>query len=336
MQAADVLDQDWRDGGLSRPFHRAMTFTQGGLVLGRGTLLAAFAKEGGGKGWRGTSHLTLDGHETRVLSLLTVAYGEPVAENVIEKIRRAGELWCADEKMLAQLHLIFIGLPKIDETDAYRLFLAGKALEKGFNPSDLMKALGFPHTARNFKKYNPDQPRVSAGSGRESGRWTSGGASGAGSVSDDSELGSVADIILASQDKKDGKDKADDILNRERELLGEEPPKQELEHGRPIEPGPTMIPAFSPPRSVLRGDNAAPAADRMNSDLPGGLDEATVLFGQMTRGQPLTKKITDRGVSMTTASDGTMLRINPDGSVRIERPIEIDDKTREIIHFKNR
>ncbi len=183
MQDTDVLDRDWRDEGLSHPLHRAMTFTQDGLVLGRGTLLAEFEKDGRGKG-RETSHLLLDGHEARLLSLLTAAYGEPVAEGVLEKIRRAAEFWCASEKALAQIHLAFMGLPKIDEADAYRLFLAGTALEKGASPSELLKALGFPRAARNIEKYNPDQPRVPAGSGRESGQWTLGGANGSGTAAE--------------------------------------------------------------------------------------------------------------------------------------------------------
>ncbi|MGH6857355.1 MAG: hypothetical protein ACRECP_06885, partial [Methylocella sp.] len=88
--------------------------------------------------------LALDGNEARILSLLTAAYGKCIPEGVVEKIRRAGEFWCAGEKTLAQIHLAFIGLPQIDEADAYRLFLAEVALEKGVEPSDLMKALGFP------------------------------------------------------------------------------------------------------------------------------------------------------------------------------------------------
>jgi hypothetical protein len=36
--------------------------------------------------------------------------------------------------------------------------------------------LGFPRAARDIEKYNPDQSRVPAGSGRESGEWTSDGA----------------------------------------------------------------------------------------------------------------------------------------------------------------
>ncbi|MGI8570069.1 MAG: hypothetical protein ACR2KT_13910 [Methylocella sp.] len=172
MQDTDVLNRHWRDDGLSRPLHRAMAFTQAGLVLGRGTLLAEFEKQR-----LAPRGLALDGNEARVVSLLTAAHGEPVAEAVIEKIRRAAEFWCADEKTLAQIHFAFIGLPTIDEMGAYRLFLAETTLEKGLDPSDLMKALGFPRAVRALEKSNPDQPRVAAGSGRESGQWTSGDGS---------------------------------------------------------------------------------------------------------------------------------------------------------------
>lgn len=131
-------------------------------------VLAEFERNGRACG------LALDGEDARLLPLLAAAYREPVAGGVIEKIRRAGEFWSAGDKARAQIHLAFLGLPKIDVTDAYRLFLAGTALEKGASPSDLMKALGFPHAASDLEKYWEDQPRVPAGSGRESGQWTSG------------------------------------------------------------------------------------------------------------------------------------------------------------------
>jgi hypothetical protein len=175
MQDTDAFERDWRDRGL--PLHREMTFTQAGLALGRGTILAEFERNG-----RAARGLALDGEDARLLSLLAAAYREPLAGGVLEKIRRAGEIWRAGDKALAQIHLAFMGLPKIDEADAYRLFLAGTALEKGVSPSDLMKAMGFPRAARDIEKYNPDQPRAPAGSGRESGQWTSGEASGSGTA----------------------------------------------------------------------------------------------------------------------------------------------------------
>jgi hypothetical protein len=172
MQNTDAFERDWRDRRVGSPLHREMTFTQAGLALGRATILAEFEKKG-----RAAGRLAFDGNEARLLSLLTAAYGEPLAGGVIENIRRAGEFWCSGEKALAHIHLAFMGLPKIDEADAYRLFLAGTALEKGVSPSDLLMALGFPRAARDIEKYTPDQPRVPAGSGRESGQWTTGGNS---------------------------------------------------------------------------------------------------------------------------------------------------------------
>ena len=149
---------------VGRPLHREMTFTQAGLALGRGTILAEFGREG-----RAAGGLALDGTEARLLSLLTAAYREPVAGGVIEKIRRAGEIWRAGEKALAQIHLAFLGLSKIDETDAYRLFLAGTALEKGAGPGDLMKALGFPRARGTSKNIVPTSRGFPPGAGERAG-----------------------------------------------------------------------------------------------------------------------------------------------------------------------
>jgi hypothetical protein len=46
MQEMDV--SDWRVTGLGHPLHRTMTFTQAGVVLGRGTLSRSSKR----KGWR--------------------------------------------------------------------------------------------------------------------------------------------------------------------------------------------------------------------------------------------------------------------------------------------
>jgi hypothetical protein len=86
-------------------------------------------------------------------------------------------------------------LPHIDEADAYRLFLAGTAREKGLDPSDLMNALGFPRAARDLEKYDPDQPRVPAGSGRESGQWTKDGSLASTSADEDHRVQLAGDVI---------------------------------------------------------------------------------------------------------------------------------------------
>jgi hypothetical protein len=89
-------------------------------------------------------------------------------------MRRAAELWHEGEKAVAQFHLAFIGLPDAVETVVFRLSLAVKLLESGVSPEALLKGLGFDRAALDLQKYNPDEPRVPAGSGRESGQWTSG------------------------------------------------------------------------------------------------------------------------------------------------------------------
>jgi len=66
------------------------------------------------------------------------------------------------------------------EDAALGLFLAEECLSAGVTPTELMHALGFDP---GLVKYSPHQPRVPAGSGRESGRWTSGGAGGSEGVS---------------------------------------------------------------------------------------------------------------------------------------------------------
>ena len=119
---------------------------------------------------RGRPGLVLD--EPRVLALLASAYAQPVAPYVVAKIARAADLWNEGEKALAQIHLGYAGLPPCDDDAALGLFLADECLAAGMTPAKLMKALGLDP---GHEKYSPDQPRVPAGSGRESGRWTDSG-----------------------------------------------------------------------------------------------------------------------------------------------------------------
>ncbi|MGO9675188.1 MAG: hypothetical protein ACLPSF_13650 [Methylocella sp.] len=70
-------------------------------------------------------------------------------------------------------------MPRIDEEQAFRLFLADRLMASGFSPRELCKELGFALPA-GLKKYSPDQPRVPAGNGRASGRF---GSAGGGSTS---------------------------------------------------------------------------------------------------------------------------------------------------------
>ena len=71
-----------------------------------------------------------------MISLLSAAHGRVIGKSTLEKIRRACGIWIGGEACLAQIHLAFIDLPKVDETAAYRLFLANKVFEKGVSPAE--------------------------------------------------------------------------------------------------------------------------------------------------------------------------------------------------------
>ena len=132
----------WRGGA---PLHDLMTFTEAGLVLGRGALLATLEEDLGADGGF---------DEPRILALLAGAYGQPVSGDVIKKIRRASALWRAGDKGLAQIYLALAGLPRIGDWDAYRLHLARKLLGRGLGPAEVLKIMGCEEEARANSKRN--------------------------------------------------------------------------------------------------------------------------------------------------------------------------------------
>jgi hypothetical protein len=115
--------------------------------------------------------------------MLMVVLGRPARSSVMKYVARASEQWSRGEKCLAAIELAFAGLPRLeDREDGFRLFLAEELLEKSFSPRGLMRELG-PQTGEFGKDCHPEQPRVDAGNGRESGRWSkgpNGGGSGDG------------------------------------------------------------------------------------------------------------------------------------------------------------
>ncbi len=64
-------------------------------------------------------------------------------------------------------------------TPPTRLALAAELLDAGVAPRELARELGFDPPA-GLVKYDPDEPRVPAGSGRESGQWTTSGDAASG------------------------------------------------------------------------------------------------------------------------------------------------------------
>ncbi|MGH6840625.1 MAG: hypothetical protein ACREDV_00805 [Methylocella sp.] len=74
-------------------------------------------------------------------------------------------------------------LPEIGEDAAYRLSLAAEQIDAGVAPRELAGELGLDPPA-SLVKYDPDQPRVPAGNGRESGQWTSSGDAASGDAAE--------------------------------------------------------------------------------------------------------------------------------------------------------
>jgi hypothetical protein len=136
-----------------------MTVTEHGLVLGAGTLLAKMGDGG----------LCLDGEEERILTLFAIAFRGDVPDSMLGSLRRVSKHWQGGDKCLAAIHLTQSGLADICEDAAYRLSLVAELFEAGVTPREL----GLVQF--DVSKYDENQPRVPAGSGRASGQWTSSG-----------------------------------------------------------------------------------------------------------------------------------------------------------------
>jgi hypothetical protein len=188
VEQTQQLLQKWDDR--ARRLYPRMEISGEGLTLGAGTVLAGMARDE-----RGCPRIVLD-DEPRALALLATAYEQPVKACVVAKLRRACERWTEGEKALAHIHLAHAGLLPCGADQALRLFVADELIEAGVTQETLMKAQGFDPAPLALLKFNPDQPRVPAGSGRESGEWTSGGAGNGrgngGSTSDDANITPVA------------------------------------------------------------------------------------------------------------------------------------------------
>jgi hypothetical protein len=119
---------------------------------------------------------SLKGQEARVLALLSTAYGRAVAPSVLGNIERAAKAWGAGDECLAYIHLAHARLPELQDPveAARRLFVADGFMKAGTSPRAVFQALGFgaAYIEAVEKFFNPDEPRVSAGSGRTSGEWT--------------------------------------------------------------------------------------------------------------------------------------------------------------------
>ena len=150
------------------PISPVLNLTPEGLVLGAGTVMVP---ADGPRQLR-----SMRGQETRVLALLSAAYGKAIAPSVLGNIERAAKAWSEGDDCLAYIHLAHARLPTLrDPYDAARrLFIADGLMKAGASPRAVFEAFHFggAYIDAVEKFFNPDQPRVPAGSGRTSGEWT--------------------------------------------------------------------------------------------------------------------------------------------------------------------
>lgn len=162
--------------GLGLPYERTATprqapvawmvrLTSDGLICGADAVLARMVEQG---------RLDLDADRDRLLALLSIAADEPVdAQRVMPAIEAAAKFWQRGDKALANLRLVFASLPRPTDIDlVQRLSLAAKALSDGMSPMALLRARWPESFGDLTRRYDPDEPRVPAGHGVESGRWT--------------------------------------------------------------------------------------------------------------------------------------------------------------------
>ena len=171
MLRRDALKGRFETRARSGPIAYAAEIGDDGLVLGAGTILARMNSDS-----LGELAPDLEEDEDRLGALLAAAHGRRMSPDLPRHLGDAFAHWRRGEKALANIRLAFARIPRLeDRAEAYRLFLAEKLLDAGMSPGALMKALGFDPPRRDLAKYDPNQPRVAAGNGKNSGRWGSGG-----------------------------------------------------------------------------------------------------------------------------------------------------------------
>jgi hypothetical protein len=187
---------DWRAWLKSKPVDRVMRLADEGLLLGAGTVLAPCGDS--------VRDIRLDIAEPRLLALLAAAHLHPPSALGLAHLRKAADRWRDGDDTLALIHLAHSGLDRLREpaTDAKRLFLADRLLGAGFRPDVVMKALQTPSPGQATLKYDPDQPRVPAGSGRTSGQWADGDGTAAGPTTPAANAGPSARAAIESSPAK--------------------------------------------------------------------------------------------------------------------------------------
>jgi hypothetical protein len=168
MEELERLQKSWLDSGRFLRIHKSPNLEKRGLLFGAQTFLAKRNSDGA---------LGIDGEETKLLTLLAVAYGRPVDLSVLNSFRAASKHTRAGDECMAAMSVALARLPRLLDPDdaARRLFIAEGLVAAGVRPQDIWKALEFDLELSNEleKLYNQNEARNPKGDGDISGRWTS-------------------------------------------------------------------------------------------------------------------------------------------------------------------
>lgn len=139
MDLYDRLEKAWARQGRYRETYRTLTFTENGLELGNGSVVAKLARDD-----RERPILAIDGNEERILALISVAWDQPMPDGIIEHFHRASRAFSKGDLSLAYICLAQTGLQPLeqDEDSLRQLFLADGFLKAGISGNELRKEWG--------------------------------------------------------------------------------------------------------------------------------------------------------------------------------------------------
>ena len=87
MQAGESIDEGFRARLAKAPLQRRLAFTDGGLTLGAGAVVAKMTTDARGR----PAGLALEGEEDAILARFAAAFGKAVSPHVIGNLSRASE-----------------------------------------------------------------------------------------------------------------------------------------------------------------------------------------------------------------------------------------------------
>jgi hypothetical protein len=166
------LEKAWLARAPRGPIFSAPTFVGDRLMLGAQTEIAVARKAGL------ADSTSARERDARMIALLSAAYGAPVSDSALAYLRRALEKRTEGDALLASTHLAMAGYWPLRNplAAARRVFFSDGLMNRGATPAMILAALDLdPRRLDALERFDPSQPRVPAGNGVESGRWTRNG-----------------------------------------------------------------------------------------------------------------------------------------------------------------